>query len=342
MALRGPKGEHEMNHILIIGGGAWGTALALSAFRAGMQVTIWSISAEEVEVINHHHENTLRLPGIALDPSIRATLDPAEAASQATLIIFAPPAQFMRSTCETFQKVVGAHVPLIIASKGIENETSLLMSEVMRTYFPQNPLLVLSGPSFANDVAKKLPTDIALAAESLPLSQKISALLSSPSFRLYASDDIIGAQVGGACKNIIAIACGIAEGRDLGDNARAALVTHGLSEIANLGCAMGAKRETFLGLAGVGDITLTSLSPQSRNKSFGLVLGQGTPLEELLSNKQTLTEGLHTITGTLTLAKKYKVDMPITSALDLFLNQHGSLDTFIEDLFFHPLKEKIA
>lgn len=330
-----------MNHALIIGGGAWGTALALSAFRAGLKVTLWSIFKEEVDAINHSHENILRLPGIALDPSIQATLNPATA-SQATFIILAPPAQFMRSTCATFQQHVNAETPLIIASKGIENDTSLLMSEVIRTYFPRNPVLVLSGPSFASHVAKKLPTDIALAGEILPLSQRISNLLSSPSFRLYASADIIGTQVGGACKNIIAIACGIVEGCNLGDNGRAALVTHGLTEITHLGCAMGAKIETFLGLAGVGDLTLTSLSPQSRNKSFGLALGHGTPLDDLLSNKQALTEGLHTITGTLALAKKYKVDMPITSALDRFLNQHGSLDTFIDDLFFHPLKGKTA
>lgn len=330
-----------MNHALIIGGGAWGTALALSAFRAGLRVTLWSIFEEEVDTINRSHENTLRLPGIALDPSIQATTNPASA-SQATFIILAPPAQFMRSTCATFQQHVNAETPLIIASKGIENDTSLLMSEIVRTYFPQNPVLVLSGPSFANDVAKKLPTDITLAAENLSVSQRISDLLSSSSFCLYPSNDIIGTQIGGACKNIIAIACGIVEGRNLGDNARAALVTHGLTEIANLGCAMGANRETFLGLAGVGDLTLTSLSPQSRNKSFGLALGRGAPLEDLLSNKQALTEGLHTITGTLTLAKKHKIAMPITSALDLFLNQHGSLDTFIENLFFHSLKGKVA
>lgn len=330
-----------MNHALIIGGGAWGTALALSAFRANLKVTLWSIFEEEVNTINHSHENTLRLPGIALDPSIQATLNPA-AASQATFIILVPPAQFMRSTCATFQQHVNTGTPLIIASKGIENDTALLMSEVVRTYFPENPILVLSGPSFANDVAKKLPTDIALAGENLSLSQKISGLLNSPSFHLYPSQDIIGVQVGGACKNIIAIACGIVEGCNLGDNARAALVTHGLTEIANLGCAMGAKQETFLGLAGVGDLTLTSLSSQSRNQSFGLALGRGTSLEDLLNNKQALTEGLHTITGTLTLAKKYKVDMPITSALDRFLNQHGSLDTFIDDLFVHPLKGKAA
>jgi glycerol-3-phosphate dehydrogenase (NAD(P)+) len=330
-----------VNKVSIIGAGAWGTALALAASRAGLQATLWSISLDEVETINQRHENVYRLPGIALDPSLYATMDPEEA-SQADLLILAPPAQFMRSTCETFRTIIPPHISLIIASKGIEDGTSLLMSEVIHAHFPQNPLLILSGPSFASDVAKKLPTAVALAAENLALSQKVASLLSSPYFRLYASEDIIGTQVGGACKNIIAIACGIIEGRDLGDNARAALVTRGLNEIARLGCAMGGKLETFLGLSGVGDITLTSLSSQSRNKSFGLALGRGTPLDELLSNKKTLTEGVHTVSGTVTLAKKFQVDMPITFALNDLLNEGGDMETLIENLLTRPLRAEAA
>lgn len=329
-----------MNRVSVIGAGAWGTALALAAFRAGTKVTMWSISLDEVETINQRHENVYRLPGIPLDPNLVATTDPEEAA-KTDLVILAPPAQFMRSTCKTFSRALAPHIPLIIASKGIENGTSLLMSEVIRDYFPRNPLLVLSGPSFADDVAKKLPTAVALAAQDLSLSQKIAAQLSSQYFRLYASDDLIGAQIGGACKNIIAIACGIIEGRGLGDNARAALVTRGLAEISRLGCAMGGKLETFLGLAGVGDITLTSLSSQSRNKSFGLDLGRGTPLDELLANKKTLTEGIYTVSGTVSLAKKYQVEMPITFAMDALLNHKGAMDALIEDLLARPLRVEI-
>ncbi len=330
-----------MNRVSIIGAGAWGTALALSAFRSGSQVTLWSISLDEVETINQRHENVYRLPGIAIDPTLHATTNPKEA-SKADVVILAPPAQFMRSTCKTFCNVLPSHVPLVIASKGIEDSTSLLMSEVVREYFPQNPLLVLSGPSFANDVAKKLPTAVALAAENIALSQKIASLLSNQYFRLYASQDIIGTQVGGACKNVIAIACGVIEGLDLGDNARAALVTRGLSEITRLGCAMGGKFETFIGLSGVGDITLTSLSSQSRNKSFGLALGRGTPLDELLANKKTLTEGVYTVSGAVALAEKFKVDMPITFALNDLLNRGGALDTLIEDILSRPLKTEEA
>ena len=330
-----------MKRVSIIGAGAWGTALALVAFRAGLKVTIWSISFDEVEAINHHHENICRLPGITLDSSLYATTDPKEA-STADLVILAPPAQFMRSTCETFRSLLAPNIPLIIASKGIEDDTSLLMSEVVKKYFPDNPLLVLSGPSFASDVAKKLPTAVALAADNLALSQKIAGLLSSQHFRLDATEDIIGTQVGGACKNVIAIACGIIEGRELGDNARAALVTQGLAEMARLGVAMGAELKTFLGLSGVGDVTLTSLSSQSRNKSFGLALGRGTSLAELLSTKKTLTEGLHTVSGTVLLAKKYQVEMPITFAMNKFLNQGGTIESMIEDVFTGFLKAKVV
>ncbi len=330
-----------MNRVSIIGAGAWGTALALSAFRSGSQVTLWSISLDEVETINQRHENVYRLPGIALDPTLYATTNPKEA-SKADMVILAPPAQCMRSTCKTFCNVFPSHIPLIIASKGIEDSTSLLMSEVVREYFPQNPLLVLSGPSFANDVAKKLPTAVALSAESVALSQKIASLLSNQYFRLYTSQDIIGTQVGGACKNIIAIACGVIEGLELGDNARAALLTRGLNEITRLGCAMGGKFETFLGLSGVGDITLTSISAQSRNKSFGLSLGRGTPLDELLANKKMLTEGVYTVSGTVALSEKFQVYMPITFALNDLLNRGGALDTLIEDILNRPLKTEVV
>lgn len=325
-----------MDHIAVIGAGAWGTALALAAFRAHLKTSLWSISLDEVEAINREHQNVSRLPGIPLDSSLRATTDPQEI-SNVDSIILAPPAQFMRSVCAIFSKVLPSHVPLIIASKGIENGTAQLMSEVIREFFPQNPLLVLSGPSFASDVGKGLPTAVALAAEDISLSQKIASCLSSQYFRLYASEDIIGAQLGGACKNIIAIACGIIEGQGLGDNARAALVARGLIEIARLGCAMGAKLETFLGLSGVGDITLTSLSAQSRNKTFGLSLGKGVNLKELLENKVLLTEGVFTVSGTVKLAEKYKVEMPITFAMDTLLNKGGTLETLIKDLLSRPL-----
>ncbi|MBA3814200.1 MAG: NAD(P)-dependent glycerol-3-phosphate dehydrogenase [Alphaproteobacteria bacterium] len=326
-----------MNRISVVGAGAWGTALALSGFRAGLAVKLWSSRLDKVETINQRRENIYRLPGIALDPQIQATTD-LKGTADADVIILAPPAQYMRSTCEIFHKVWPTHVPLIIASKGIEDGSAILMSEIVRAYFPDNPLLILTGPSFASDVAKKLPTAIVLAAEDIAVAQKLAHLLSSSHFRLYACDDIIGAQIGGACKNIIAIACGIIAGLDLGDNARAALVTRGLAEVTRLGCAMGAKLETFLGLSGVGDMILTCLSSQSRNQAFGLALGRGAPLDELLSNKKTLVEGVHTVSGAVFLAKKLMVDMPITFAIYDLLNHGTPLEQLIDQLLSRPLK----
>ncbi len=296
-----------MTHVLIIGTGAWGTALGLSAGRAGCQVTLWSTRPQKCQD----------------DSAVQDSID---------LIILVPPAQAMRSVCQKFQEVINPHTPLVIASKGIEKGSALLMSEVVQDFFPANPLLVLSGPSFAHDVEKGHPTAVVLAAKGLSLSQKIAILLNSQCFHVYAANDIIGTQVGGALKNIIAIACGIVEGRDLGDNARALVLSQGLEEIARLGCAMGARFETFLGLSGVGDITLTSFSAQSRNKSFGFALGRGTPLKDLLAQKKTLTEGVHTVSGAITLAQKYHIDMPLTFAMDHLLNKEGTVETFIETI----------
>lgn len=326
-----------MKHVSVIGAGAWGTALALAVCRAGLRASLWSSSLDKVSSINQHRENIFRLPGVALNTLIQAISNPEETTS-ADLVILAPPAQTMTQTCELFHKLWAPSVPLLIASKGIENESMLLMSDVVRKYFPHNPILILSGPSFASEVAKILPTALSLASEDIVLAQEIAQLLSSPYFRIYASDDIIGTQVGGACKNVIAIACGIVEGLKLGDNARAALVTRGLAEVTRLGCKMGAKLETFLGLSGVGDMILTCLSPQSRNQVFGFSLGQGVPLEDLLSNKKTLVEGVHTVTAARALAKKHDIDMPITFAIDNLLNCGGTIEMVIDDLLARPLK----
>ena len=326
-----------MNRVSIIGAGAWGTALALTTFRAGLSVNLWSRSLDKVETINQRHENVYHLPGILLNPLIQATTDPSDTAD-ADLVILAPPAQCMRSICEVFRPIWPSSTPLVLASKGIEDHSTLLMSEVVREYFPHNPILILSGPSFANDVAQNLPTALVLATETLSVSQKISSLLSSAHFRLYFSDDIVGVQIGGACKNIIAIACGIVEGLALGDNARAALVTRGLAEVSRLGCRMGAQLETFLGLSGAGDMILTSLSSQSRNHAFGLALGRGAPLAELLSSKKNLVEGVYTISGTVSLAKKNHIDMPLTFALYDLLNGCETLETLIDHLLSRPLK----
>jgi glycerol-3-phosphate dehydrogenase (NAD(P)+) len=329
----------KLKHISIIGAGAWGTALGLAAYRAGLSVTLWSPDPEKAASINQRRENTFRLPGVPLASSIQAISDPQETA-KADAVILVPPAQSMRSICERFHQVWPPSLPLLLASKGIENGSMLLMSEVVREYFPHNPLLILSGPSFAHEVAKDLPTALSCAAEDIHLAHVMAEALSSAHFRLYASDDLVGTQIGGACKNVIAIACGIIEGLRFGENARAALVTRGLAEITRLGCQMGAQYETFLGLSGVGDMVLTALSPQSRNHAFGFSLGQGVPLEDLLSNKKTLVEGVHTANAAVALAQKYDVDMPITFAVHQIINGNETIEGVVTQLLGRPLKKE--
>lgn len=320
-----------MKNVLIIGAGAWGTALAMAFFRAENQVTIWSMSLDEAETINQRQENVFRLPGIPLDPQIKATTDK-KIARKSDIIIFAPPAQELRNACKKFRPLIAEDIPLICVSKGIENRTRLLMTQVMNEFFPNNPKGVLSGPSFAEDVARKFPTAVNLAFDDIKIGQELSDLLSSSHFQLHPSDDVIGTQIGGACKNIIALSAGIVLGRELGENTRAALLTQGLQEMALLGQAMGAKLKTFLDLSGVGDLALSSFSEQSRNMAFGLALGRGTPLNELLLNKKSLTEGIYTVKAVTKLAQDYNVDMPLTFSIYKLLQQKITITDFIDGI----------
>jgi len=327
--------------VTVLGAGAWGTALALAAHRAGNAVTVWSLFEDEINAINTDHENTHRLPGIPLDSAIQATTD-LYGCLDADVIILSPPAQKMNELTGRLKGRVEESTPLVITSKGIEIGSGHLMTEVVRSHLPKHPLAVLSGPSFATDVAKKLPTAVTLACDDTQLGRVLCETLGSTHFRPYYSPDTIGAQIGGSCKNIIAIACGIVEGLGLGDNARAALVTRGLYEISLLGMAMGAQRETFMGLSGMGDITLTSLSAQSRNMRFGLSLGQGGSLSTLMDPSSPLTEGVHTVEAAVMLAKRHSVLMPITEAMNHLLHNGGKLNEIIEALMMRPFKAEMA
>ncbi|MDE0797159.1 MAG: NAD(P)-dependent glycerol-3-phosphate dehydrogenase, partial [Alphaproteobacteria bacterium] len=296
--------------ISIIGAGAWGTALALAARRAGNDVTLWAYEADIVAAINDAHENTLYLPGVTLDPAIRATADLAEAAS-ADALLLAAPAQHMRTTIAPLAGHLPPATPLIVCAKGIEQETLALMSEAVAAIFPQTPVFILSGPTFAADVAAGRPTAVTLAGSDLAAAQVLADRLSSDRFRPYSGDDVIGAQIGGAIKNVLAIACGIAEGRGFGDNARAALVTRGLAELTRLCLAKGGRAETMMGLSGLGDLVLTCTSTQSRNYSLGLALGVGRTLAEILVERHSVAEGVYTASAAVALAAKLGIEMPI-------------------------------
>lgn len=326
-----------MRRIGIIGAGAWGTALAAAARRAGREVCLWAFEPEVAETINRSHENTLYLPGVRLDAAIRATSDLAEAGT-ADALLLAMPAQRVRGLCAALAPALGHRPPVVVCAKGIEQESGALMTEAVADALPGLPCAVLSGPTFAAEVARELPTAVTLACADAGLAEALAAALRTPRFRVYHSSDVIGAQVGGAVKNVLAIACGIVEGRGLGDNARAALITRGLAEIVRLGLAKGAEPETFLGLCGLGDITLTCNAVQSRNFSLGLALGRGERLEAVLGARHSVAEGVFTASSVVGLARRLGVDMPIAEAVDGILNGGADVDRTIAGLLARPFK----
>lgn len=326
-----------MNTIGIIGGGAWGTALAQSLASTGKKVTIWAREEQVVESINVRNVNEPFLPGITLDKSIKATGSLTDAAKADALLIVSP-AQYLRSTLEGLKANIGENVPIVICSKGVEIETGMLMSQVANEVIPGAKIAILTGPTFAAEIARGLPSAVTLAMKDKAESEKLAEALSSRTLRMYASDDILGAQVGGAVKNVIAIACGVIEGKKLGDSARAALVTRGLAEIARLASAMGAKRETLLGMCGVGDMILTCSSMQSRNFSLGVALGQGRKLEDILAERNSVTEGVYTAKALVVMAKNHAVDMPISDAINKCLSDGASVDEMISKMLDRPVK----
>lgn len=328
-----------MQRFGIIGGGAWGTALAQVLRRAGRDVVLWAREAETVEAINHDHTNPLFLSGVALDPGIVATTDLATAA-RADAMLLITPAQHLREIGAKLQTLLAARGPVIICTKGIEEKTGALMSEVVASVLPQAALVVLSGPTFAGEVARGLPTAVTLATLDAELGQRLIAAMGSRAFRPYLSDDVIGAQIGGAVKNVMAIACGIVMGRGMGDNARAALITRGLAEMVRLALAKGGKAETLMGLSGLGDLTLTCSSTQSRNHSLGFALGKGEELVQFLAARRSVAEGVSSAAAAATLARNLMIDMPIVFAIDAILHHGAAIDHVIEELLARPFKSE--
>ncbi len=309
----------------------------MAARRAGGEATLWAFEAEVADAINAGRGNPLYLPDAALDDGIRATAELGELSASDILLLSAP-AQHLRKTVAGLAGTVSAQTSLVICSKGIEQETLALMSEAVAPLFPENPVFVLSGPTFASEVAAGLPTAITLAGGDLAAAARLADTLASARFRPYASDDVAGAQIGGAVKNVLAIACGIAEGRGFGDNARAALITRGLAELTRLCVAKGGRAETMMGLSGLGDLVLTCTSTQSRNYSLGLALGEGRSLAEILGSRRSIAEGVFTASAAVRLAETLGIDMPIAGAVDSVLNRGGDIDEVIEALLARPLR----
>jgi glycerol-3-phosphate dehydrogenase (NAD(P)+) len=326
----------------VVGAGAWGTALAKVAAERGPSVRLWAHEPEVSQAIEASHENSLFLPEIRLPKGIRPTVRLGELAG-AELVILAVPAQFLGQVMKNLAPTLKPETPLIVAAKGIETATGRLMSEVVAEIMPDAPIAILSGPSFAREVAQGLPTALTLAARDKTLAGEIAATLASPRLRLYIGTDIVGAQIGGAVKNVLAIACGIVTGRGLGENARAALITRGMAEMTRLTAALGGSSETLLGLSGIGDVVLTCMSTTSRNFAVGMALGQGQTLAEALAGKRSVAEGVASAAAVVARAKVANVSMPIAEAVDAILNRGADVDGTIAEVMARPLgREEVS
>ena len=324
----------------IVGAGAWGTALATTSRRAGRDVLLWAYEPQTLADVNHNHRNEVYLPGVALDPAIEATGRLNEVAN-CDLLLIATPAQHAREIAEELAPYLKAGQPLVICSKGLEQATGMLISQVLAEVAPGCEIAVLSGPSFAAEVARGLPAAVTLATAEEGHGRALSYALSHMPFRCYWSDDVIGAEIGGAVKNVYAIAAGIVAGKTLGASAHAALVTRGFAEMMRFGAALGARRETLTGLSGLGDLVLTCGSLQSRNMSLGIELGQGKSLKEALGNRPTVTEGVYTASALVEMAAARGIDMPIAQAVHAVISGLATVDEAIEALLARPLRAEV-
>jgi len=327
--------------VTILGAGAWGTALAQVAAAAGRAVTLWAREPEVIDGVNERQENPLFLPGVRLNQVIRATAE-LEDAADAELILAVPPAQHMRALLRGVRPFLTTGAPVVLCAKGVERGSLALMTDVLAEEIPDAAPAVLSGPGFAKDVARGLPTATTVACPDPDLAQRIVATIGLPTFRPYVADDLIGAEIGGAVKNVIAVGCGVAEGRKLGDGARAALITRGFAELTRLGLAMGAKAETLSGLCGLGDLVLTCCSMTSRNTSLGAALGEGRTLRDVLAERRSVAEGAESAPAVVALAQKHGVEMPICSAVADIVAERISIDNAIFALLSRPFKAERA
>ena len=319
----------------VIGAGAWGTALAVMAARAGLDVTLWCRSGDLARTINETGENPQYLAGEKLPAGIRATSEQSALAGAGVVFVVAP-AQALRAVMAGFAGHLAPGTPALLCAKGIEQKSGLFMHQVLAQSAPGLVPFVLSGPSFARDVVRHLPTAVTLAGENGEAAARLAAALSQPSFRIYSSGDITGTEIGGAVKNVLAIACGIAGGKGLGASAIAALTTRGFAELARLGRCLGAHEQTLSGLSGLGDLLLTCASTQSRNFSCGVALGQGQPLSEILGARNTVCEGVATAGVVVDIAAQRKIEMPVCQAVHAIVSGASTPDAEITRLLARP------
>jgi len=328
-----------LQKIGVLGAGAWGTALATAAVRAGRDTILWAREEDVVSSINRSHENSMFLKGVALPSELQATSTMADL-SDCDAILVVSPAQHLRTMTTELANHVDSNVPFVICSKGIEVSSGQLLSEVLNESAPDNPAAVMSGPTFAAEVARGLPCALTLASSDKTVGTALVKALAQPTFRLYYNDDIAGAQVGGAIKNVLAIATGIVAGLGIGENARAAVITRGLAEIVRFGSLYGAKADTLMGLSGLGDLILTCSSTQSRNMSLGKAIGEGHTLEKIMAERNSVAEGAHTVEIVHKIAQDKGLDMPITAAVYHILKENRDVRSVTEALLARPFTEE--
>ncbi len=330
----------QLQTVGIVGAGAWGTALAAVARRAGRDVLLWAHESETVSAINDTHCNETYLPSIALDPAIEATSRLGDLA-RCDMLLLVTPAQHLRGIADALKPLVRARQPLVICSKGIEQKTGRFMSQIAAELLPETEIAVLSGPSFAGDVARGLPAAVTLATAQEDLGRALSHAISVPPFRCYWSNDVLGAEIGGAVKNVYAIAAGIVVGKRLGASARAGLVTRSFAEMARFGVAFGATLETLIGLSGLGDLVLTCGSDQSRNMSLGRALGEGATVQEALSRRLTVTEGVATAQAMVEVAGARGIELPIAESVHAIVTGQTTVTAAIGALLARPLRSEV-
>ncbi|MCS0497454.1 NAD(P)-dependent glycerol-3-phosphate dehydrogenase [Ancylobacter sp. MQZ15Z-1] len=310
-----------IDRIAVMGGGAWGTALAVTAVRAGRKVTLWAREAEVVDAIRTSRTNPVFLPGIELPDGIEATADLGEAVTDADAVLLVVPSQHVREACQALKRHLAPRMPIVICAKGIEQDTGLLLQAVLAEELPDHPVAVLSGPTFASEVAAGQPTAVTIASDDVPtegetsLAARMAVALGTQTFRPYVADDVTGVEVGGAVKNVLALASGMASGLSFGANTRAAVITRGLDEIKRLSEALGGRRDTVTGLSGIGDLTLTCSSEQSRNMRYGMGLAMGRSAADIFDGRPVVVEGVENAVSVTNLARRLGVDMPICEAV---------------------------
>lgn len=329
-----------MKNFAVIGSGAWGTALAVILQRNHNQVNLWAREQDVIDDILNNHENSIFLPGVKFTEKIMVSSKLEDVIKNADAVVMVVPAQFVRDVCKQMAPIWKNGLPLLICSKGIEQKTGALMSEVVKQELPNAIIAVLSGPTFAGEAAKGFPTSVTIACDNKNIGKNFVQSFGTKTFRPYYSNDVIGSQVGGAVKNVMAIAAGIVEGKGLGDNTRAALITRGLAEIVRLAKALGGKEETLMGMSGIGDLLLTANSLQSRNYTVGVELGKGKKLKEIVAGKRSIAEGVFTAQAVTNLAKKIGIEMPICQAMNAILNQDANVDDMINSLLSRPFRDE--